>query len=304
MTRLLIPVLLAGALTNAFGLDYLPIAAGNNWTLRDAQSGSEITVSVGPDQLRAGQTWNLLTGYTSNPVLVRMGPSGDILYLNESSGREQLLVSFNLTGMWWTDAGNANCTLEGAPVGGGDHEGPTGRVRTVLQLRYRRFGCADLREIHEQFAPNLGLMRRIVHSWAGTRRYELVRARVGGLAIDPLAAGRFTTSVSRVENSDEIDVTLRLQTGSAVALKLDFPSSQEYDIAIRDAAGRRLWTWSADKLFAMAEHTVTVSGEWVKTVRVPAPAGLLPSGGLVVAWLTTKPDAPRLGATAAIDAQR
>lgn len=52
-------------------------------------------------------------------------------------------------------------------------------------------------------------------------------------------------------------------------VRVQFPSSQEYDLRLRNAAGDVVWTWSATRLFAAMLHERTFSGTWTESLAVP-----------------------------------
>ena len=287
---------------SASAIDYFPLAAGHTWTYRDAKSGHEFTVRVDTPVMRNDKVYYPLTGYADEQVLVRRGETTDLVYLNDALGREEVLTQFNLSGAAWP-APKRGCYHEGM-LGGyaSDHDGPVGPFRDVFPITYRAFGCADTGVQAEQFAPSIGMVRRVVGSIAGPRTYDLVYARVGGIAIEMPVHGRFTTAVSSATEAEELEVTLRLQTGPGPAIRLQFPSTQEYDIAVRDENGRRVWVWSADKLFAQGARERVVAGEWTAKVQIPRPA--LRGGYVVEAWLTTDETSTRWAAAVSVPPAR
>jgi len=56
---------------------------------------------------------------------------------------------------------------------------------------------------------------------------------------------------------------------TARGVRGQFPSSQEYDLRLRNAAGDVVWTWSATRLFAAMLHERTFSGTWTESLAVP-----------------------------------
>ena len=56
---------------------------------------------------------------------------------------------------------------------------------------------------------------------------------------------------------------------TARGVRVQFPSSQEYDLRLRNAAGDVVWTWSATRLFAAMLHERTFSGTWTESLAVP-----------------------------------
>ncbi len=71
-----------------------------------------------------------------------------------------------------------------------------------------------------------------------------------------------------------LTATLILRCSSAAPLTLSFAGGQEFDIAIRDAAGRQVALWSGGQAFFDHVQTITVSGErrWTATMALPEPS--------------------------------
>jgi hypothetical protein len=81
---------------------------------------------------------------------------------------------------------------------------------------------------------------------------------------------------------------------------LTFPTSQEFEVLLKDEEGRVVWTWSDGQAFVQAVRTKLVQGQWTATVEIPKP----PSTGqpkaamyTIQAWLTTMGPAPQFAAT-------
>jgi hypothetical protein len=290
-------MLAMAALSTAFASDFFPIQAGNTWTYRDAQTGHAFTIRVGDQVVREGQTYNTLEGYTPQRLLVRMTDFADLVYFDETLGHEMRLTRFSLA-MEPFHAPQRGCDMFGR-LGGqiADHDGPAGRFRSVMQIFYEAPACPDAGIESEQYATNIGMLQRVVGSLAGPRTYKLISARIGNFIVEGGVFGRFTVSAAPVNGTDTLEVTLRLRTGAGPAVKLEFPSAQQYDVAIRDSNGRRIWTWSQDKLFALTPHELLVAGEWTETLQVPKPR-TADNQYFIDAWLTTAPDTARYAATA------
>ena len=72
-------------------------------------------------------------------------------------------------------------------------------------------------------------------------------------------------------------------------MTLTFPSAQTYDLAVRDADGNVVASWSLGILFAQGEQQISIPrGEktWALTVKLP---DLKPGIYTVEGWLTTSP---------------
>ena len=57
-----------------------------------------------------------------------------------------------------------------------------------------------------------------------------------------------------------IRMTMVVANATCDPVTLTFPSSQEFDFEIRDAAGRIVWQWSSGHAFLPVIHTVTLQG--------------------------------------------
>lgn len=147
------------------------------------------------------------------------------------------------------------------------------------------------------------MLRRVVTTISGPRTFDLVYARVGTQIIETRDRGRFSVAVDQpAEGSadeDSLRVTLRIDLGFSPSIRLRFPSSQVFDVALRDAAGKTVWQWSDGKAFDQAAQEVAIGNSWNETVRVPRAARDL-TGYTIEGWLTTTPGEPRFAATAPV----
>ncbi len=262
----------------------LPLANGNSWTYREAKTGVEFQIRVSQPAYIDGREYHSLSGYVSERLWVRYDEHGSLVWWNGEREQDETLLSLEeARGAWW-QAPFRPCDQEGQRQNEpGRFEGGAGRYGTV-DVRYRSFGCADEGVELEQFAENIGMLRRVKSSIAGPRHFDLVRARVGKRVIEALPAGNFTVSAASVEGRDYLEVFLRLASNSLEEVTLRFPSAQEYDILLRDSNGAVVYTWSEGLVFAPAEHTTVFYGDWLQRVNVPRPkAGRY----TLEAWMTT-----------------
>jgi hypothetical protein len=283
--RFLIPALLPFA---ALAGDFMPLRAGNAWTYRNAPTGQGFTVRVGEPVSVNNQTYYPLTGYAPTTVLARLDSQTRLVYFDEERGTETLLTSFQPSESVWWDAPLRVCQQQGqTQVKLGTHDGPAGPIQNVLNINYRVISCADAGVVSEQYAENIGMVRRVENTIAGPRQYDLVSARVGSLVIEAQNYARFTVAVDSPANSNFSNVTLRLETNSPRPFALFFASGQEYDVVVHDAQGNIVWSWAMGILFTQATHTVDVNGIW--TAAVQAPQSAVAQGAYVTAFLTSKP---------------
>lgn len=297
--RAILLLITTAALANAG--EFLPLQTGNTWTYRENATGQSFTVSVGVPFLIEETVYHSLRGYVSGPVLVRFDEAqNQIVYFDEERRLELPFISFAPFESGWWNAPLRPCEEEGQTAEKpGRHDGAAGSIPT-LDIRYRSLQCADTGVASEQFAANLGMLRRTVHSLAGPRDFDLVYARVGNLRLGALPQAAFTASADLHKNSEWINLTMRLETNSN-PIRLRFRSGQEYDAVLRDPEGAVVWTWSDGMLFTQSTHELEISEGWSATVRMPRPVlpGPEPKPGVytVEAWLTTEPGSPRYAVT-------
>jgi hypothetical protein len=255
-----------------------------------------LSVKVGPPATIAGKVYYKLSGYAEPDLLVRIEEVyGALVYWDEARNQEILLTSFEPFegGRWIAWYRPCPEQVGQTQLKRGTHDGPVGPVPSVLEIRYLTIGCADVGTVQEQYAENLGMLRRVQTSFAGPRTFDLVSARVGNTVIDAAPAGRFTVSVAQPANSPAT-ATFRLQVNAASPLTLSFTSGQEYDFAMNDSAGNTVWRWSVSRTFLQALHERVVAGEWSETVEIPGP---LQAGAYTVQATVTASSATPFAAT-------
>jgi hypothetical protein len=282
--------------------DFFPLDPGNEWTYRNADTGASFKVRVGSPVFLNERIYFSLQGYTEKPILARIDERGDLVAFDEEREREELIVSFTPNDRLHWQANRRACDQEGRTLEQKTvFDGAAGPIRGVLGIQYRNFSCADTGVESEQFAENIGMLRRVTQTIAGPRNFDLAYARVGRSIVEVLTHGRFTVTLDSTRANPYLRATLRLQTNpEAPPLPLTFPSAQEYEVQLRDADGKLIWAWSDGQAFLQAMHSREVVGEWSATVMIPKP----PSTGqpraaiyTVQAWLTTAGDAPQFAAT-------
>ncbi len=278
--------------------DYFPLALGNRWVYaqRGFAGGGQRTVEVTLADQFQGVTYFELTGFASAQVWVRRNAAGELVQWDPAG--DKLWYAFAAPERFsWRPELPEPCTARAELVSRSEEvQAPAGRFAPVLVIRYDNGGCADAGLLEEVFAPGVGLIRRTEQTIGGPRIYELAFAQIDGqritgpelsfgLAIDrpvyvanlmpPVLNARFTA-----RNSTDQPVTLQ------------FNSGQQYDLAIRDEAGRQVFLWSDGKFFTLALSRIELGpGEttFLVDVRLADRAGApLPPGRYTVeAWLTT-----------------
>lgn len=278
---------------SARGENFLPLETGNEWTYREPMTNATMTVRVGLPALIGGNVYYRVTGYVTQPVWVRQTENGNLYYRDEERDRDALLTSFEFAGGGWFEAPLRICEQQGqAEERRLEYSGGAGRIPGAIRLRYRSFRCADAGVEEEVYAGNVGMLSRVMNTFTGPRRYELVSARVGKqtLLAEPYTA--FQLAVRPAESGEpRLIATLRAVVNAPQYLVLRYPSSQEFEVVLRDEGGRELWRWSDGKAFLpVIQDRQLGPGERTWTVEIPMRAlngSILPGGFYTVeAWLT------------------
>lgn len=272
----------------AYANDVFPLAPGNYWVYEDSETGSRFQVNVGYSQIYVNQhVYDVLIGYGGRNLWVRTNEAGDMVVWDEENEVEQLLLSFTPSGgLWFSSFGRA-CETEGqAQQERGRSDGPAGSW-SVVEIQYRTYRCSDTGDRLEQFAENIGMVRRDVDTIAGLRTFHLVEAQLGNLTILAKPTGSF--AISAVKGQRSWDVTLRVSLPPGPGLTLRFPSGQEFDAHLRNHEGEIIYTWSANQLFPQAPHEISFTRQWSASFQVPYPPATttVPEDYTLEAWLTT-----------------
>jgi hypothetical protein len=292
-------IAMAALAVSAAGADFFPLQTGNTWKYRNAETGAEFTVQVGLPVFMNNYVYYSIRGYADDRLLARVNVRSELVALNEETGIEQVVTSFAGFGGWW-DAPVRGCDQQGQTLDRREiHDGPTGPIGDVLPINFRILTCADIGVVSEQYAENIGMVRRVTTSIAGPRRFDLVYARVGKIAIDAAQHATFSVSVNP-PSASSVDIVWRLETNSPDPVKLRFSTGQEYDVRVRDENGNEIWRWSAGKFFTAAFHVQEIGVGWSTTVSIPRDRFPVPGKYTVEAWLTTASPNPQFATTVPI----
>lgn len=295
MQRFNCAILLFMCIGMAGATGFFPIEPGNRWEYR-AANRAPLTIEVGRTPLsQNGRVYYQLTGYTTQPVWVR-SEAAALYYLDQASGSEALLISFEPSETAWFPAPARECRQEGRALPErASVSVPAGSYESALVVAYRSLDCAGAGVLEEQFAANIGMLRRTIQTLAGPVAYELVFARAGAATAAPVPGAAFSVSLRR-KAPDRITADLRLSVAGSEPVELVFPTSQEYEVVLRDSTGRELWRWSDGRAFAMV---VLHKSLFDLAAGVEVPLDSLPPGSYTIdAWLTTASGSARFAASA------
>jgi hypothetical protein len=92
----------------------------------------------------------------------------------------------------------------------------------------------------------------------------------------PAPQPALVSSLSVETEGDTVVLTLQVTNPDEAPVTVTFPSAQTYDFAVRDAGGRELWRWSAERGFGQAVQTRTLApgATWTFGERWTPPAGV------------------------------
>lgn len=262
--------------------DYLPLESGNRWMYRSV-AGS-FTLSVGDPRTEGGQEYFPVTGFPSQPqVLIRRDEKSRLMLWDPESKTERtwldLTAAEGVEASTGIDTCNQASIVTSAKAG---YKGPVGEFDSAVAVRYTVNGCADAGVDSDVWLPAVGLLRRSYQTFAGPRAYDLVYARLGGRTVISEPELAFRVSLDRaIYISDQMPpvteekavplmlVRMTMRNTTQDKLTLSFPSGQVYDLVIRNADGKQVYQWSADKSFAAVLHDETVRGESNWAISVP-----------------------------------
>jgi hypothetical protein len=294
------------AASSLFAGSLLPLQPGNTWLYRATDGAGTLEIRVGAPLFVNGKVYHRLIGYVDQALWVRQSESGSLFYYDEERERESILTSFEPFEMGWFHAPFRGCEQDGmVREKRSSYSGPAGHFDSVLHIQYRAFNCADTGTFEEHYLENLGMLRRVIHTIAGPRTFELVYARLGKMTLEAERRGAFSVTVEEVTTASRaIPVTLRLALPLQPPLRLKFPSSQDFDLVLRDKDGRVLYRWSDGQFFTPVVREAELSGvrTWNVVIPVEAIGHVLREGEYVIeAWLTAGESQREFAASAPLD---
>ena len=102
--------------------------------------------------------------------------------------------------------------------------------------------------------------------------------------------------------SPEINAQFTVRNTTADAVTFTLPTTQTYDLEIKDAKGRVVYRWSADKAFGQVVTTVALTQQL--DYSITAPLAKLPAGQYTAqAWLTVEGPERAYSASVAFEIQ-
>jgi intracellular proteinase inhibitor BsuPI len=285
--------------------EFLPLQPGNYWTYRPSAGGDPVSIRVGTQALIGGQVYHRLTGYATQPLWVRAAENGNLFFRDEEFDRDILLTSFEIVDRAWFEAPFRPCEQQGQALAERrDYQGPAGRFTAAVAIRYRVLNCADTGVEEELYLENVGMLRRTVTTIAGPRSYDLVQARIGNMVLGEAPSAGLQVSASLSPEANRILATLRFVKVGGAPITLQWASSQEHELVLRNSAGEVLYRWSDGRAFLPVVRDEVLDAEFVRTIPIDLQSTL--SGGVYTleAWLTAGSQGREFSASVAFEVPR
>ncbi|MGJ5814953.1 BsuPI-related putative proteinase inhibitor [Paludibaculum fermentans] len=307
-TTALFAVLLCPAL---FAQDYLPLGDGNYWTYRSDRASQSFTITVGTPYQFNDQVYYSVKGYGVANGFLRSTAEGDLLQVDMEAGTESPVTIFAPGKQWESPLSGCQQTGEASAKRGG-YAGPAGIFASAVTVTYGPGACSDAGFTEETYVENVGLVRRVVSTLAGPVQYDLVAARVGKFTFsaDPSVIVRLSVPENSLQRQTAVEAlhlraVLHVGAISALSVKVRFPTSQRYDLVLRNAAGEVVYRWSDGKAFLDVVGEEFVGGgpkayQIEDAIDAAAAANLADGIYTLEAWLTTG-DGPKFSSTVSVE---
>ena len=237
--------------------DYFRWEPGSIRVYRAKNSENTFTVRVGNVGFQLNDHVHYpVTGYGKRPLRLYRDDHTGSLYHHDEDTDQDVLVTAVEKGPGWAQANYRDCDqesrVENSPAW---YLGPAGWFTNALAVEYRAYGCADTGIASERYIENLGLVQRTMQTFAGPVEYDLVYASIGSVTVTEAPSSAFSISLHQGQGPRVI-ADLRL-TAMAEQMVLQMPTSQDYDLVLRDANGREVWRWSNGKFFTPGMRKVS-----------------------------------------------
>jgi len=255
--------------------DYFPLQVGNQWVYKvTGPAGSNpFTVEVAGTETIGGNEYFSVIGFPGHALLLRKNDDGTLVFYDREENREKTWVAFGAAAgqafRTEVDPCNAAAVIWTRQ---GELKSPFGEFSNALQVGYQP-SCADAGLTSESFLPYVGLVRRTLTTIAGERKWDLIYTRLGGFSVFTEREVSFQAALdaSRYKAGDAMTVRMSLRAALAPPLRLAFPTSQDYDLILRNEKGEAVYRWALGKFFTDIFRQFPLLGEknWVLTVPVP-----------------------------------
>jgi hypothetical protein len=287
--------------------DYFPLHVGNQWVYRvsGTRESEPLALSITRGSSFNGVPYVLLEGWGQGNFWLRQDANGNLYSYSPEAQAERLWYSF------FAEPGQAYrnelpwCCGTGRVVSrNARYQGPVGNFQTALEIGDPTVFQLGL--VRELFLPYIGMVHRTLNTGGpSVMVLDLIYARVGGVTVVEEQSISFRMSVDRtLYFSDQmppatperavpqLTARLTLRNTQDRPLMLNFPTSQNFDLIIRNDKGEKALQWSDGRVFPQVLQPMQVGpGErnFVIVLRLGVQNRPLPPGRYTAeAWLTTE----------------
>jgi hypothetical protein len=287
--------------------DYFPLHVGNQWVYRASgtRAAEPVTLSITRSSSFNGVPYVLLEGWGQGNFWLRQDANGNLYSFDLEAGTERLWYSFfSEPGQSYRNelpwcCGNGRVASRSAR-----YQGPIGEFTTALEVGDPTVFQLGL--VRELFLPYIGMVHRTINTGGpAVAMLDLIYARVGGVTVVEEQSLSSRLSLDRlIYYSDQMppvtpdraipQLTARLTLRNTLdrPLTLNFPTSQIFDLIIRNDKGEKALQWSDGRFFLQVLQSVQVGpGErnFIIGVGLGSQGRPLPPGRYTAeAWLTTE----------------
>lgn len=254
--------------------DYLPLQVGNQWVYRSNGRGQPLVIEVLRSGVFDGNTYFLTRNFLNGDAWLRTTDGGSLVSYDPNTGQESVLVNFSAEegAAYKTDMDPCNPVAKIVSKSA-SAQLPIGQFDNTLSIDYNPPKCADAGLAGESYLPSIGLVERTRETIAGPQTYDLSYARIGGILA--ISAPEVTFSVTMDSavysgGTPQAMARLTLRVVQPSPLSLTFPTSQEFDLVVKNDAGSVVYRWSDGRAFGQVFHTQEVGpGEKNYAVQFP-----------------------------------
>ena len=297
-SRLVLLVLLLAVCAAPARADYFPLQVGNQWVYRVGSflALNTFTMEIVEAGEFDGRTYYRLQGWTNRDFWLRADETGRVLAYDPESRQESVWYAFqNPEGETYPTSIPSCCGRAVIASRAANYAGPVGEFNTALEVRYP--GVFQVGIYRELFLDGVGLLRREEGlGGPAVAIYDLIYARAGNTVITGPEVG-FSLALDRYEyasgaQAPRATARFTLRNAQANPITLVFPTTQIYDLTVRNDQGVVVFRWSDGRAFAeVITERRFGPGEKNFSLIVPlADSGgkTFPDGKYVAeAWLTT-----------------
>ncbi len=270
---LLSPLLMGHTIPFTEVLNYFPIREGNIWIYSLDMFSKEEYIIV---ETIKGENKIFFKNYFFAKEKLEFERQGNYVYINTEKGKF-LIYKFEEDGIWHIpefisiDPPCLNDSYLGVVEKGFTFSSPAGNFTNCIRILWDT-PCYDAGILEEVFAPNVGLIRRVVNSLFGPLSYELIYASVDGVIYGELSYS-FSGGVFPGLVKGENIINFEFKNNSSKEIVLTFPTSQTYDFILQNQNGDILYRWSEGKSFleVITAKTIPPLGKWEEVIKVSFP---------------------------------